>query len=246
MKVKFFAPSYKRPQKSRTQILYPFVKLVVMESEEKAYRDQGNDVEVCPDPAQGNLCRVRNWILDNLFTDCDSLVLLDDDNYGIGRWEDQEFVTFGEDELMEFSEEMGILCKEWGFYFWGLNCAPNKQFYREHTPFGTIQYIGGPFQGWIKGNKLRYDERLSLKEDYDMTLQNVWNYGGCLRVNYASYRNKQSEQAGGCSMQRNLDEEKRQFNLLQRKWGSDVISRDYKSKRSFDYNPILRIPIRGV
>ena len=36
-KLNFFAPSYKRPEKSITQITYPFVKLVVKESEAEEY-----------------------------------------------------------------------------------------------------------------------------------------------------------------------------------------------------------------
>ena len=43
MKVKIFAPSYKRPEKSITQINYPVVKLVVRESEAEEYRENGND-----------------------------------------------------------------------------------------------------------------------------------------------------------------------------------------------------------
>ena len=80
MRVKFYAPSYKRPQKSITQINYPNIKLVVRESDAEEYINNENDIIICPDNAQGNLCKVRNWILDNLFDeDTDCIVLLDDD-----------------------------------------------------------------------------------------------------------------------------------------------------------------------
>ena len=62
MKVKFYAPSYKRPEKSITQIKYPFIKLVVRESEAEAYKKNGNDIIICPNSAQGNISRIRNWI----------------------------------------------------------------------------------------------------------------------------------------------------------------------------------------
>jgi hypothetical protein len=45
---------------------------------------------------------------------------------------------------------------------------------------------------------------------------------------------------------RNLKEEERQFELLQKKWGTKIIRQDKKSKRSFDFNPILKSPIKGV
>ena len=57
MKVKIFAPSYKRPEKSITQIKYPEVKLVVRESEADEYIANGNDIVICPDTAQGNVSK---------------------------------------------------------------------------------------------------------------------------------------------------------------------------------------------
>jgi hypothetical protein len=245
MRIKFFAPSYKRPEKSITQKTYPFVKLVVKESESLEYIDNGNDIVIVPDSAQGNLCRIRNYILDNFFEDADCLILLDDDCKGIYRWQDQKKIKFNPEELLEFTEQMTILCDEFGFKFWGLNCVTDKGAYREHTPFGTLQYIGGPFQAHLK-NEIRYDLDLPLKEDYDITLQHIKKYGGCLRVNFANYDVKQAEQAGGCATYRNVQKETEQFELLQKKWGTKIIVKDNNSKRKFDFNPILRIPLKGI
>ncbi len=246
MKVSIYAPSYKRPQKSITQIIYPDVKIVVCESQAEEYKKNGNDIVVCPDSAQGNLCRIRNWILDNLYKDSDCIIILDDDCSFIGYYNNQINHKFNNDELIEFCESSAILCDEMSYKFWGLNCVTDKGAYREYTPFGFTQYIGGPFQAHLKDSKLRYDEELSLKEDYDMTLQHIHKYGGCLRINYAHYNVKQAEQVGGCATYRNLNEEKRQFKLLQHKWGKDIIKEDKQSKRGFDFNPILKIPINGV
>ena len=246
MKVKFYSPSYKRPEKSITQIHFPDVQLVVRESEADEYIANGNDVVVCPDSAQGNLCRVRNWILDNLFDDADCIVLLDDDCSRIGRWEEQVQIKFNMGDISEFAENMANITKDMGFHFWGLNCVTDKGAYREYTPFGTLQYIGGPFQAHLKTSEIRYDEDLPLKEDYDISLQHIHKYGGCLRVNFAHYDVKQAEQEGGCATYRNLKKEKQQFFALQKKWGKDVIKRDKGSKRSFDFNPVMKVPIKGV
>jgi hypothetical protein len=246
MRIGYFAPSYKRPEKSKTQKLFPFVKIVVKESEADEYIKNGNDVLICPDSAQGNLCRVRNWILDNQLKNFDAVVLLDDDYNKIIRWDTQKQITLNSDQLQEVCEEIAILCNDFGFKFFGLNCVTDKGAYREHTPFATNSYIGGPFQGFLKDCELRYDENLNLKEDYDMTLQNLHKYKGCLRVNFLSYDVKQAKQAGGCAAQRNSKEEQRQFELLQKKWGNKIIQKDNSSKRSFDFNPIMKSPIKGV
>lgn len=70
--------------------------------------------------------------------------------------------------------------------------------------------------------------------------------GGVLRFNAYYYICKQAEQIGGCATYRNVGAEKRQFELLQRKWGSDIIKMDRSSKRGFDFNPIMKSPIKGV
>ena len=36
------------------------------------------------------------------------------------------------------------------------------------------------------------------------------------------------------------------FFTLQKKWGKDVIQRDKNSKRSFDFNPVMKVPIKGM
>ena len=245
MKIEFFSPSYKRPEKSITQNMYPFVKLVVCESDSKEYIKNGNEVVVVPDKAQGNICRIRNYILDNLFKDNDCIILMDDDCSGIYYYQKQKRIKMKPEVLLEFAEAQAIICNDIGFKYWGLNCVPDKGAYREHTPFGFLQYIGSPFTGHLKDD-LRYDEDLPLKEDYDFTLQNIKKHGGCFRVNYAHYNVKQAEQTGGCATYRNLEREKTQFLALQKKWGSGIITQDSSSKRKFDFNPILKLPLKGV
>ena len=122
----------------------------------------------------------------------------------------------------------------------------DKGAYREHTPYATTSYIGSPFHAHITDGGILYDENLPLKEDYDITLQHLHKYRGCMRVNYACYEVKQAEQIGGCAQYRNVKKEIEQFELLQKKWGSKIIQKDKSSKRSFDFNPILKSPIKGV
>ena len=65
-------------------------------------------------------------------------------------------------------------------------------------------------------------------------------------MNYAHYDVKQSEQVGGCASYRNLTYEKEQLFALQDKWVTDVVKIDKGSKRSFDYNPIIKVPMKGM
>ena len=91
-----------------------------------------------------------------------------------------------------------------------------------------------------------------MKEDYDMTLQQCNKYRGCLRLNFLTYNVKQSEQKGGCASYRTLMREKEQFELLRKKWGSEIVREDKSNKghskkqKRFDYNPVIKVPIDGI
>lgn len=260
MKILIACPSYRRPNNVKTLKYLSSCLVFVDEGEYENYVNgnpgfEKNIVSV-PSGVQGNLCRIRNYMLDWAFekNGYDAIVIVDDDLSYIGRYEPEKDSPyhFGyekhivkEDELKILIEKYFILCDEWGFKQWGLQCNSDAMAYRHYTPFSTVSYLGGPFQAFLK-NPLRYDEELPLKEDYDMTLQQCNKYRGVLRCNFMFYECDQSKSPGGCANYRNMEREKQQFELLQRKWGRNIIYYDSGAKKAFDYNPILKVPIKGI
>lgn len=259
MKISVNCPSWKRPVVKTLQYL-PFCKVWVDGRQYEDYRkaNPGANIIVCPDGVQGNLCRVRNYIMRTEFEGgADVVVIVDDDYSGMAYFVPDGAFGYvsnnlnGED-FLPFVEKYSIMAIDMGVYFWGVNCNIDHMCCRHSSPFSTKAYIGGPFQVFIKGNRCYYDERLPLKEDYDMTLQQLNVYRKVLRVNWYHYIVKQSEQAGGCAEYRNREREQEQFKLLQRKWGSNIVKRDTSNKgktrkeKKMDYNPIIKIPIKGI
>lgn len=250
MKFEIYAPSLKRPVENFTQAYLPECVYVVAQSEAKAYEKNGHRVWAIPNSAQGNLSRVRNYILDH--TSARQILLLDDDLKRLQRWNEQQSIKLDTDAAMEFIEEGFNLARQWGVKFWGLNCLPDKAAYMENTPFALTNYIGGPFQAFIDC-PLRYDESLPLKEDYDMTLQVCNRYRRALRFNMYSYVAQQHSNVGGCATYRTMARERSQFLALQKKWGSDIVRIDkqgrqvnQKARTNWDINPVVRVPIRGT
>lgn len=261
MKISVNCPSYKRP-KVETLDYLPFCKVWVDCKEYEDYKKANPGFEKniisCPEGVQGNLCRIRNYILDQEFNNGNDVVLIiDDDLKGIYYWNGTKTMPYvkkivEEQDFIAFIEKYSLVCDEFGFKFWGLNCNGDALSYRQYSPFSTVAYIGGPFQCFLK-NDLRYDENLPLKEDYDMTLQQCKKYRGVLRLNKFFYDCKQSKQAGGCAAYRNYEREKSQLELLQKKWGKDIVRIDTtknnnqkRQSKKFDYNPIIKIPIKGI
>lgn len=187
MRISVNCPSYKRP-KVETLDYLPFCKVWVCETEAEAYRAANpgyeDNIIACPRGVQGNLCRIRNYILDQEFAaGADVVLLIDDDMRAVSYFESPPGERFGYqknripgDEFLQFVEHYSRLCAEFGFLFWGINCNKDAMSYSQQTPFSTVSYIGGPFQCFLRGNECRYDEALPLKEDYDMTLQNCNKY----------------------------------------------------------------------
>ena len=252
MNISICCPSFRRP-KVETLNRYPDVKVYIDETEADNYIAANPNANIVPVASehQGNLCRIRNYILDTEFDQgFDVVLIVDDDIEGIYRWNrkgtfgyDRTMVTM--DGLVDLVAHGSMLCSEWGYKFWGIGLSRNKLICRHSQPFSTTQYIGGPFQCHLR-NDIRYDERLPLKEDYDITMQHLLRNGGALRMNMYHCEVKRATNTGGCSQYRNTKREQEQMELLQRKWGKDVFKYDNSSVRSHDFNPRMRSPIRGV
>lgn len=244
------SPSWKRANICTSHEYFTNLKYVVCESQKDDYLESNLPIVTCPDSAQGNVSRVRNWILD--YAKNEDLLIVDDDIKNIGYWDGNNSKKLSSEEADEFIENGFNLAKQFGVRMWGINIIGDKGAYREYTPFSLTNVILGPFGGFINCD-LRYDENLPLKEDYDMSLQVLNKYRKILRINYAHYNCEQHTNLGGCAEYRTLDEEKSQFDLLRKKWGSDIVKTDSqkrsvnrKRQESYDINPIIKIPIAGV
>lgn len=259
MKISVNCPSYKRPYVETLEYL-PFCKVWVDHKEYEDYIKANPGLEEniisCPEGIQGNVSRIRNYILDQEFKNgADVVCIVDDDLKGIYHFEVKDGYAYNDvlvtaEEFLDFIEKGTILCEDFGFKLWGVNLNKDSLNYIHRQPFNTKAIILGPFSCHLK-NEIRYDEDLPLKEDYDLAIQHLNKYRGILRLNKYHYNCKQSINPGGCATYRNYDREKQQFEALQHKWGSKIVKQDRTSKSkkekvNMDYNPIIKIPIKGV
>ncbi len=254
MTIHYASPSYRRPNDVLSYAYFPQATYYVDDSDFRQYRkaNRGMKLHRLPDGVQGNVSRVRNYIL----AKCRSMVLVmfDDDIVKLGYWENNEEHIFGSpEEIQEFILKYTQLAIGLSIRLWGMNLNTDKQLYREYTPFSFKAPVLGPFNVHIGPFDIRYDERIPLKEDYDHFIQYMNADRRVLRVNKAFYGNRRSDMPGGCTESRNINEERRQLALLQRKWGVDVVryggnTQSHRAKKvnKFDVNPIIRIPIGGV
>lgn len=259
MKVSICCPSYKRPKVETLEYL-PMCKIYIDKSEEEQYKEANPkaQIAICDDGVQGNVARVRNHILETEFAKgADAVCIVDDDMSGIYRFDvDEKGWGYKKTKIETGMFQIWLnkytrLCMEFGYKLWGVNVNPDALSYRHYSPYSMSSVILGPFCVHLK-NPIRYDERLPLKEDYDLGIQHLNKYRGILRLNGYHYVVKQSKQSGGCASYRNILREKQQFELLQKKWGKEIVRLDKSNKghtekvKRFDYNPIIKVPIKGI
>ena len=118
MNIVVCCPSYKRP-KVKTLEYLPFVKVYVDGSEYEEYCEQNKGCTIvrCDDGIQGNVARVRNYILDTEFeAGADAVCILDDDIYRLSYFKKADDSDFGyerveikKDDFFWFLEKYTLL-----------------------------------------------------------------------------------------------------------------------------------------
>lgn len=269
LKIAVACPSFRRP-KCKTAEYVNETRIYIDASDEQAYSNTNRygEIVVCEDGIQGNLPRVRNYILDTEFGNgADVVVIMDDDvdnlawfkpdnngfGYKINKIEGEEFYNF-----IDYGTR---ICREWGLGMWGVNYCQDKMIYQHYLPFSTLKSAMGQFMVFVK-NDLRFDEELPLKEDYDMNIQQQNKYRGVLTINFAHVNGDMGKLNGGTTVRRNHKAEFEQFKKFKQKWGSDIVRgtstksgivkrngkgkrKEFQSKYDFSH-PIVRVPIKGV
>lgn len=208
---------------------------------------------VIPDDRDGNLCRKRNWILENIPR---PLIMLDDDVLRITHTEGGQY--FQENGRAKQKIELPANRFEWwlgncvetvaqtGARFWGVNTNTDGRNYEQFRPFSFVAYIGGPFQGHMD-HGLQYDERMPSKDDVDMTLQQLNQFKQVFRFNKFAYDCAHATNAGGLVGMRTMDYEVQGCEAVMRKWGSHIVRYRLPAKKMTDVlNPRFNFPISGV
>lgn len=242
----FYVPSYKRAGKVITSRWIKSAILCVHQSEEKEYEEkEKNKLLILPDNLKGNMAKVRNFILDNSVHDV--TCMLDDDISSIGYYETDnieekmEFNCITEGDLFYKVNEWREQAEDLGTILFGINLQSDPKFYREYSPLSLQSPVLGTFCCILKTD-LRYDERLGLNEDYDFALQVLRKHKKILRWGKYSYKANHLTMPGGCGAYRVLDEEKRQAEIMVKKWGSKIVRYDFKKST----NPRIRSPYKGI
>lgn len=243
-----FIISYKRANNVLSAKWAKGATIVVPESQEAEYRKYNPKMEIMaiPDEEDGNCAKKKNAVLRR--TIGEDVIIIDDDIRSIGFHEKGMIWDATEEEVLLMAENMFLMAKEAGTILWGINVEDDKKFYREYSPFSLSSVVLGPFT-CIRNidETMRFDEVIWLKEDYDFSLKVMNKYRKIIRNNKWFYEVEHITNEGGLVDKRKYDEEMRQLEMLQKKWGRNIVEIKRNTQHgNLSINPIVRIPIKGI
>jgi hypothetical protein len=160
----------------------------------------------------------RNAALDMAFNENKICVQLSDDlkkvttnkNFSIKKQVDLDFAI---------SELVNIFNKVDGVYLMGIPPTSNDFFAKSLISKNTF-CIGDML--FIKPNDLRFDTLLTLKEDYDYTLQHLAKYKNCFRYQKYLFEFEHYKNKGGAVDYRTEQEEQKNIKILFAKWKNKI------------------------
>lgn len=199
--MQFAVPSKGRAGACKTQNILKSCVFYVPENEvgiyKKAYQKQ--NVVGVPCAVRG-ITATRNWILKN--TDDKRIVMVDDDV------KNQGFVKlFAEKAKHKKMTELGwvFLCErlfdvaeDLGWKIWGVSTQSAPRSVYPYKPILTRSYVTASFMGVVNDGSYMFDQSFTVKEDYEIGLRHVKEFGGVLCYRGAYWENSHWGDEGGC------------------------------------------------
>lgn len=184
--------------------------------ESNAYVQQGAEAAL----ETGALCISRNAALDNAAAHNAPCLQLSDDIKRIRRLMPDEST-----EIVELSEIVQLMRERLResifFNLAGVAPTDNAFFSNVSKPVAFAHFCVGDFI-LVLPSVPRFDENLSLKEDYDFTLQHIQEYGGVVRSNDVLVSFAHRSNVGGAVAYRTAKREQEAIRLLKSKWGGVI------------------------
>lgn len=211
-------PSKGRPYRSKSKEFLKDAKLFVPESEYRLYNQvYPNDIVAVPNDVRG-ITPTRNWILRN--TDEKEVVMVDDDLVKCGYLMPDETGKINTLEIKDgkilervFEQAFETLYSL-GWKVFGVRGESSAWGQHNENPFLFDSYITANCMGIINDGTMYFDEKMVVKEDFELGLRHMEMFGGVLCIRYLFWSEKHWTTDGGCADYRHEKVERDAINRL--------------------------------
>jgi hypothetical protein len=190
--------------------------LFVPESEFHQYKTKYKNVISIPISVKG-ITQTRNWILKN--TDERWVVMIDDDvkyaGYNLLLDTKCKKVEIKESDIwvQEFKKLFSIT-EQFNYKIWGIKTESAPMSTYPYKPFLFKSYVTASCMGIINDKSYYFDENFIVKEDYEICLRHISEFGGIIAARYLHWENSHWEDDGGCKDYRTQKVEEDSIKLL--------------------------------
>jgi hypothetical protein len=166
----------------------------------------------------GTLTQSRNAALDMAFNENKICVQLSDDLIKVTT--NKNFLAKKQVDIdFAINQLVNVFQKVNGVYLMGIPPTSNDFFAKSLISKNTF-CIGDML--FVKPNDLRFDTSLTLKEDYDYTLQHLNKYQNSFRYQKYLFEFEHYKNKGGAVDYRTEQEEQKNIKILFAKWGNKI------------------------
>ena len=197
----------------------------------KYYQFLWKEFNIVEIPTFTTMGKLRNDILD-YYNEWDKILMLDDDVSKIyklcfknGKPNKEEIST---NEFLELIEQWFGMCESIWYKLRGVNSSQNPLCMKNVIKYD--KFIDWTFL-WIIKSKLRFDDQINNKEDYDFTIQNVKAYWGAIRFDRICTDNKYLATKWG--LQNSPRTQEKDIVRLDMKWGKIIKRNPKKAEEIF-------------
>jgi hypothetical protein len=193
-------PSKGRAGQTKSDKVLPSGVLYVPKSEAHQYEQFNKSVIAVPSSVRG-ITATRNWILKN--TDERWVVFVDDDvkNYGWTKLLEnngKQIKIESEDVWKTIFSRLFETTESLTWKIWGVKTEAALRSVYPYRPMLFRSYVTASCMGIINDGSMYFDESFPVKEDYEICLRHIKEYGGVLAARHVYWENSHWGDSGGC------------------------------------------------
>lgn len=182
------------------------------------------DNKIIPVPEKYNgITKTRNYILE--YFKGFNIIMIDDDVRQCGYYTKGNMISMIYDcDILwqDIFKKCFELTHQLGFKIWGCESATSNFANHPLQPFSFKGVITCNLLGIINDGELYFDEKMEVKEDYELVLRHFKKYGGHLKTRQFYWANKHWTNDGGCVDYRTDEMEAKAIDLLKKRFGGMV------------------------
>lgn len=194
-------PSKGRAGQVKTTNIIKSATIFCPEYEAEYYKRSNPEQEIIgvPNNVKG-ITKTRNWILN--YSDSKRVVMIDDDVKVQGWVKFQEHNTrhkkLNEQEWLTVINHLFDVIEDLGWKIFGISTQSGGRSVYTYHPILSRSYITASFMGIVNDGTYKFDEEFMVKEDYEIGLRHVKEFGGVLCARFCYWENNHWEKEGGC------------------------------------------------